>query len=330
MSESISYLKTENLSLGYSNEAKNVLFKELNLSLNNGQLVCFMGRNGIGKSTLIRTLAGIQNPLSGEIIFPAKEKGIEIEKWISLVLTDKIVASTMTVYELVSFGRYPFLGWNLVLSSNDKKSIEEAIHATQIEGLRNKRINELSDGQMQLAMIARALAQDTPVILLDEPTAHLDLNNRVEIMRLLRKVARTMNKAILVATHELDLALQTADLLWLATNSKTIEVGIPEDLVLNGTLDEVFVLKGFDLKTGKVNHEPHRNTLVKLIGSDYEFLWTKNALEREGYSIAENAEMIIELIHTEKKLGWLVTTPTFSKRIASSVAELLNLLKSKG
>lgn len=310
-------IKTEKLTLGYSNQEKDLLFYELNLCLNGGELVCFMGSNGIGKSTLIRTLAGLQKPLSGGISFPANKSGIEIEKWISLVLTDRIITSSMTVYELISFGRYPFLNWKLALANDDKRIIEEAIQATRTESLIHKSVNELSDGQMQLVMIARALAQDTPVILLDEPTAHLDLNNRVEIMRVLRNVAKTMNKAILVATHELDLALQMADILWLATPDKQIEVGTPEDLVLNETLDKIFRLKGFDLKTGKVNHAPFRNREINLIGTGYEFLWTKNALDREGYSIEKNANIAVEIIHGREKLRWLVTAPTYTKSVFS-------------
>ncbi len=311
------HIKTEKLTLGYSNQEKDLLFYELNLCLNGGELVCFMGSNGIGKSTLIRTLAGLQKPLSGGISFPANKSGIEIEKWISLVLTDRIITSSMTVYELISFGRYPFLNWKLALANDDKRIIEEAIQATRTESLIHKSVNELSDGQMQLVMIARALAQDTPVILLDEPTAHLDLNNRVEIMRVLRNVAKTMNKAILVATHELDLALQMADILWLATPDKQIEVGTPEDLVLNETLDKIFRLKGFDLKTGKVNHAPFRKREINLIGTGYEFLWTKNALDREGYSIEKNANIDVEIIHGREKLRWLVTAPTYTKSVFS-------------
>ncbi|MBA4057393.1 MAG: ABC transporter ATP-binding protein, partial [Marivirga sp.] len=142
---------------------------------------------------------------------------------------------------------------------------------------------------LQMVMIARAIAQDTPVILLDEPTAHLDLNNRVEIMKLLKNLARKTNKAILVATHELDLALQMSDVIWLTGKEKNILSGIPEDLVLNGTFDDVFQFKGFDLKTGKVQHEPHLGKTVQLIGEGYAYLWTKNALERKGFEVTLNS-----------------------------------------
>jgi iron complex transport system ATP-binding protein len=151
-------------------------------------------------------------------------------------------------------------------------------------------------------MIARALAQDTAILLLDEPTAHLDLNNRLEIMNVLRKLAREKNKSILLATHELDLALQTADKVWLASG-KQLKQGIPEDLVLDGSFDEVFQFKGYDLKTGKVQHEAFRNIAVTLKGEGPVMLWTKNALERNGYRIEENSSTTIIIGNGEWSVG---------------------------
>ncbi len=309
-------IRSHQMAVGYSSKGEElILLEDLNLHLKEGELVCFMGPNGIGKSTLLRTLAGLQKPLRGELI------GVEKGK-LSLVLTDRISASNMLVYDLVAYGRYPYLSWNISFSAEDHRIIEEAISLTQIEHLKNKQLYQLSDGQMQLVMIARALAQRTPVLLLDEPTAHLDLNNRVEIMNLLRKLARQERKAILVCTHELDLALQTADLIWLATLTKKVMVGIPEDLVLTGAFDEVFQFKGFDLKTGKVGHEAHRNTPVRLIGEGYPFLWTKNALERCGYEVSENAETSIK-IHPEPKTTWQLDDMKLS-----SLSELLQALST--
>ncbi len=325
MTTSTTHLQTHAIELGYqSRKGKNILFSNLNLSIDGGQLICFMGPNGIGKSSLIRTLAGLQKPLAGTVAFPSKPPSTEIEKWIALVLTDRINAANITVLDLVSYGRYPYLNWNIKLTEADNKIINDAVAATRIEHLVDTSIDELSDGQMQLALIARALAQDTHVILLDEPTAHLDLNNRVEIMRLLKTIARNMNKAILIATHELDLALQTADLLWLATQHKTIESGVPEDLVLNGSLDELFKLKGFDLKTGKVTHEPHRNISINLSGEGYEFLWTKNALERVGYSISDDAQIKVEIIREEKNLQWQISNSHITN--VDSIEQLLDSL----
>ncbi|MEQ9412936.1 MAG: ABC transporter ATP-binding protein, partial [Cyclobacteriaceae bacterium] len=311
-------LFTKNISIGYPSVQDHILFSNLNLSLYNGQLVCFMGPNGIGKSTLIRTLSGSQKPLSGEI------HGIG-NKNVAVVLTERVNAGMMTARELVSYGRYPYLGWSVKLTEEDQIKIDEAVQQVRINDLLDKPIYELSDGQMQMVMIARALAQDTPVLLLDEPTAHLDLNNRVEIMNLLRKLAKENNKAILVSTHELDLALQTADLVWLATSQKSIRVGMPEDLVLDGTFDEVFQFKGFDLKTGRVKQEPYRNTGIYLIGEGHAYLWTKNALERNGFHIDPNSSLSLKIETLPNGLS-LSTNLNNEKHTYPSIAELLKAL----
>ncbi len=290
------------------------LFSNLNLGLTPGELVCFMGPNGCGKSTLIRTMAGLQLPLAGSL--PTKN-----ERHVAVVLTDRVYSKHMTVRELVTYGRYPYLRWNLALSDHDRALIQMSISLVRIEHLLDHTLDELSDGQAQMVMIARALAQDTPVLLLDEPTAHLDLNNRLEIMNLLRRLAREQNKAILLATHELDLALQTADLVWLA-NGSTIQKGIPEDLVLNGAFDQVFQLKGYDLKTGKVQHEVHRKETVRLVGADFVYLWTKNALERNGFSVGNEGAI-------EVRIG--VSTWTLANREFNSLEALIEeLLADRG
>src|SRR5882672_6056540 len=283
-------LQAKDISIGYrKGQWENILFEKINLFLLPGKLTCFMGPNGVGKSTLIRALAGLQQPLRGEISIPGA-------KQIALVLTDKITAANMTVWDLVSFGRYPYLSWGVTFSAEDKKIIGQAIDDVGITPLTDKKIEELSDGQQQLAMIARALAQQTPVLLMDEPTAHLDLNHRVAIMKLLHHLARKKNKAVLVATHELDLALQMADEIWLATLDRKIKTGIPEDLVLDGSFDKTFQFKGFDLKTGKVQHDSLHKTTIHLQGEGYEYLWTKNALERAGFSISDSQDSKVVVV----------------------------------
>ncbi len=292
-------LTTKALTVGYPGSVDKILFESLDLELHKGQLVCFMGPNGIGKSTLIRTLAGTQKPLSGLV------KGVD-SKNVAVVLTDKINAGSMTVKDLVSYGRYPYLNWSIRMDVEDYAKIDEAVQQVGIGNLMEQPIHELSDGQLQMVMIAKALAQDTPVLLLDEPTAHLDLNNRVEVMNILRGLAKANNKAILVSTHELDLALQTADLVWLATAEKKIQIGVPEDLVLDGTFDRVFQFKGFDLKTGKVKQEPFRKVSVQLTGEGHAYLWTKNALERNGFRIEHNTPILIEVLQKDKVLWKLI------------------------
>jgi iron complex transport system ATP-binding protein len=309
-------LFAKNLSIGYaSKHSTNILFEGIDLELSSGKLTCFMGPNGVGKSTLIRSLAGLQKPLAGEI---SKLN----EKKIALVLTDKITASHMTVYDLVSYGRYPHLGWGISFSEDDHQVVNQSIDEVRIQHLAEKNLEELSDGQLQLAMIARALAQETPILFLDEPTAHLDLNNRVEIMKLLLRLARKKNKAIVVATHELDLALQMADTIWLATPDKKIKSGIPEDLVLDGSFDEIFQFKGFDLRTGKVQHQSFRETTINLQGSGYDFLWTKNALEREGFVIESSGNITVSIIVNNRNPTWKIGDHSFNK-----ISDLLSYLQ---
>jgi iron complex transport system ATP-binding protein len=291
-------LTTKGLTVGYRVDAP--LFSNLSLSLYSGQLVCLMGPNGAGKSTLIRTIAGLQPKLDGEL----SNHG---EKHLAVVLTDKVSASHMTAGELMTYGRYPHLGWNVSLDDADRKMIREVIEQVRVGHLINKRLYELSDGQLQMVMIARALVQDTPVLLLDEPTAHLDLNNRLEIMNLLRELAHLHDKAILLATHELDLALQTADVVWLIAQAN-IRQGIPEDLVLNGSFDEVFQFKGFDLKTGKVQHAPFRKKTIQLEGNGPELLWTKNALERNGFEVGTSGSTSLRV----QDLSWRIENHTFN------------------
>jgi iron complex transport system ATP-binding protein len=293
-------LRTTDLIVGYTKDKKDFpLFEKLDLCLYHGELVCFMGSNGIGKTTLIKTLAGLQKPLQGSVQFPDNQS-------VALVLTDRITSALMTVQDLVTYGRYPYLDWSISLSAKDYEIIERAIKLVHLESLLSKRLFELSDGQLQMAMLAKALAQDTPILFLDEPTAHLDLNNRVEIMNILRSLSRSSGKSILIATHELDLALQTADRIWLATPDHKILQGIPEDLVLDGTFDDVFQFKGFDLKTGKMSHEAHRNVEIQLEGTGHEYLWTKNALERSGYRIKSSAQIKVLIVQKENKTIWEV------------------------
>ena len=318
-------IETLGLTVGYKD---NTLFQGLSLNLNAGELVCFMGPNGVGKSTLIRTLAGLQSPLSGQIAYKTSESQNpdDLPRHLAVVLTDRITAGNMTAADVISFGRYPYLNWTAQLSSNDDDILNQVLAKIRIEHLKNKKLHELSDGQVQMVMIARAVVQDTPIILLDEPTAHLDLNNRLEIMDLLKQLAHNSNKAILVSTHELDLAIQTADIIWLAGPDKKITTGIPEDLILDGTFDSIFQFKGFDLKTGRVHHEPHRGVSINLRGMGHEYLWTKNALERNGFIISEhNAAHLVNIDQGDGNLQW-----TLNGEIKfSSLQRLLQFLESK-
>ncbi|QSE97612.1 ABC transporter ATP-binding protein [Fulvivirga lutea] len=320
-------LSLENLEVGYKVNKKELsILSNINLQLHQGELVCFMGPNGVGKSTLIRTICGAQKALSGSVIIDSENlnnlTANDLAQTISVVLTDKVSSGNMSVKDLVSLGRYPYVGWNIKFSSKDVEQIDRAIELTKIESLVSKKLYELSDGQLQKVMIARAVCQDTPIMILDEPTAHLDLNNRVEVINMLSDLAKSTNKAILMATHELDLALQSADRIWLAGANTPIIDGFPEDLVLNGKIDSVFELKGFDLKTGRL--EKNLGTgKVQLAGEGHTYLWTKNALERHGYDVVEKAEIQIE-IKEDVELRWHVKNK--GEHIVNTLENLIKII----
>lgn len=324
------YLTTRDLRIGYLQKNKEErLFDALNLSLSAGQLICFMGPNGAGKSSLLRTLAGLQKPLSGFVEMHAAAGEPERAHQVAVVLTDPVNALNLTVAEVITFGRYPYLGWDVRLTDNDTQLIKAAVAQVHLEHLLHRKVYELSDGQRQMVMIARALAQDTPLILMDEPTAHLDLNNRLEIMTLLRTLTRETGKAILVATHELDLALQTADRIWLTGRNRDLLSGLPEDLVLNGAFDEIFQFKGFDLKTGKVLHHAYRDVTVQLIGEGSSYLWTRNALERNGFNITNEQSEIAITIHAEAgAIRWQLKKDHFDQ-LTDSLESLLKSLHNR-
>ena len=319
-------LNTNELSVGYNQK---VILSHINVSLKQGEMVCFMGENGSGKSTLLRTITRLQPSLHGEICIQNQPvtlyKSHQLATKMSVVLTDRLNVGMLSVYELIAMGRYPYLSWDIRLNQDDKLHIERAIAATNTKSLIDLKVHTLSDGQLQKVMIARALAQDSPIMILDEPTAHLDLNNRVEVMRLLHELTRATGKAVLMATHELDLALQMADRLWLVDKNKSITSGIPEDLVLSGTLDRVFALKGYDLKTGKISHSYQGKASIQLIGEGFTFLWTKNALEREGYKVVnDSADMIINIIDFDGSFEWQLEP---GLQVAHSIEQLLIVLK---
>lgn len=199
-----------------------------------------MGKNGIGKSTLLKTLSKVIPPISGDVLFNNQEISSISEKklatQLSLVLTDRLPESLLTVYELVALGRQPYTNWVDTLSTEDKEAIQKALEQTETVHLQQKSFLELSDGQLQRVLIARALAQNTDVIILDEPTAHLDIHHTIKVFDLLQKMVSTYNKTIIISSHEVNLAIQLADEIILFTKEK----------VYNNTPDVLIQQKAFD------------------------------------------------------------------------------------
>lgn len=287
-------LYTSGLTIGYqAGKGKTkVIAGDLDLELHAGQLVCLLGPNGCGKSTLLRTISGLQHPLKGKITLDGASlhqlKPAQVAKKISLVLTDNVRAGNLDVYSLISLGRYPYSGWLGILTEQDKQLIGQAIKATDTGAFVGRKMDSLSDGECQKVMLARAIAQDTPLIILDEPTAHLDLPSRIQLMRLLHQLAKETNKAILLSTHELDLALQVADQIWLMSNGGQLDAGLPEELVLNGAFQHAFDKDGiaFDAASGTFNIHQAGKRYVNVKGEGVAAFWTKKALVRNGFSIS--------------------------------------------
>jgi len=233
------------ITTGYrSRHATHVVASDINATLPQGQLTCLLGPNGAGKSTLLRTLAAFQPPLAGEILLEGRPLTSyttqELATRIGIVLTERPNIQGMTVAELVAMGRSPYTGFWGQLHDDDLAQVEEAIQLVGIENLRRRNVNTLSDGERQKVMIAKTLAQQTPIILLDEPTAFLDYPSKVEVLLLLRRLAHQMNKTIFLSTHDLELALQTADNLWLLAAGEPLLIGTPGELAENGALPRFF------------------------------------------------------------------------------------------
>ena len=234
-------VKLSLVTTGYNDrKSEKIVSKDISVSISNGELVSLIGANGCGKSTLMRCIGGLQSVLGGDIQIKGKDvskmSSMERARSLSLVLTDQIEATNLTVYDIVSNGRYPHIGYLGKLSENDWMIIDKSLDICFLRGWGDRIYSSLSDGEKQRALIARALSQDTPLMLLDEPTAHLDLPNRVEMMRMLNELAKKTGKAILISTHELDLAMQWSDTIWLMNTEGRLIRGIPEDIVLSAKI----------------------------------------------------------------------------------------------
>ena len=320
-----------------------VVAGHLSLSLRQGELVCLLGPNGSGKSTLMRTLAGVQKALGGQVRLEGREisrmSPREVARKLSLVLTDRVATGNLNVYALVALGRYPYTGWMGRLSEKDEAVVRHAIESTGIRRFALRHISDLSDGERQKVMIARALAQDTPVIMLDEPTAHLDLPNRIEVMSLLKELARKQGKAVVMSTHELDLALQAADRIWLmgspgsdGTPAEMVS-GMPEELVLDGRLEGAFKRNGFefDRHSGsfRIHHEPEET--IGLVGDGAEAYWTRRALERKGFRVVSGPDMPfrVEIRGREDERAWTYVDGKGGVQDCCDICSLIDALEQR-
>ena len=282
-------IRLRDLSIGYPDKHNTKRVAEhLNASIHSGELTCLLGTNGVGKSTLLRTLSAFQPPLGGTIDLLDRPLSTyddrQLATVIGVVLTEKSDIRNMTVEELVGLGRSPYTGFWGTLKESDRRIVHEAIARVRIEPLTQRMVHTLSDGERQKVMIAKALAQETPIIFLDEPTAFLDFPSKVEVMQLLHNLTHTLQKTVFMSTHDLELALQIADKIWLMDRTNGIAIGTPEDLSLEGKLSSFFSRKGitYDTETGFFRIDTDYRREIHLHGHGSRYAMVRKALQRNG------------------------------------------------
>jgi iron complex transport system ATP-binding protein len=283
------------LSVGYPNlssTAKGVILPPINASLTPGELVTLVGRNGIGKSTFLRTLVGLQAAIDGLIEINGKPlyayNREELSHLMCFISTGITRIPHLKVFDLVALGRFPYTGWLGKLKVNDKMVIYDALEMVGLRTMAWRNVDTLSDGERQRTLIARALVQDTPIMILDEPTAYLDVIHKYEVMDLLRQIAHKENKIVLFSTHDLNIAQDMVDKIWLITKSEMVE-GAPEDMVMSSTFEKLVTRTSirFDRIAGEF--EMGKRLLKTMaVHSKQDIRWIRHALQRFGYRTLQN------------------------------------------
>lgn len=325
-------LIAHDLMIGYSGQqGKTIVMDNINISACSGELVALIGKNGSGKSTLLRNLVSLQSPLSGKILL----KGLPLHettrtgltKTVSFVSTEPVTVHNIKVREAVSLGRFPYTNWLGTLSADDEVKIEEALYLTELNNLADRKIEQLSDGERQRVLIARSLAQDTELLVMDEPTAFLDLPSRFGIVSLLRKLSREKNKCIVFSTHDLDTALNEADKIWLM-QTHTLCQGAPEDLVLNKSLSKAFENPSlsFSISSGTFSFVRKPKGTVSLEGTGNLKKWTERALMRSDYKIEPDSGCHVTVSQFNDRVQWSITLNDSNPLMFYTIYDMINYL----
>lgn len=328
-------LSLNRLEIGFGSSGSPViLLPPLNETAFEGELIAVIGRNGAGKSTLLRTIAGLQPVISGELTIEEREikdySRVSLSEKVGYISTEIVRVSNMTVYDLVSQGRFPYTGWFGKLGNEDNRAILDAVEKTGLMDLVNRPVNHLSDGERQRAMIAMVLAQDANLMVMDEPTAFLDISTKFDILHIMHELATTRGKTILFSTHDLGMAVSQADRIWLLRD-EGMRSGSPEDLMLKGAFDSLFDASKvkFNMEDGTFRIRNKEKGVVKVAGNGQEKLWTEKALIRAGYRITRSGDVPVVEVMTYPSLKWSVRTDSFSAEFGS-IYELLNWIRLTG
>jgi iron complex transport system ATP-binding protein len=308
-------LSIDSLLIGYkSGNNTSMLIPPLTSLALKGELIALIGQNGIGKSTLLRTITGLQESLGGNIYIKGKlleEYGrYDLARQIGFISTEPVRVSNMKVYDLVALGRYPHTNWTGKLEEADHEKVFESISKVGMNKLKDRYINELSDGERQRAMIARVLAQDAEILVMDEPTAFLDIRSKYEIVHLLHDLSKNRGKTIIFSTHDLLTAISESDKIWLLLPDSFAE-GAPEDLVLNGSFNKLFDASVVNFSNFDASFTFRREMRGK-ISVDAEGIlryWTEKAANRAGFEISNDRTVIhIKVDTDEDNLRWFAYT----------------------
>jgi iron complex transport system ATP-binding protein len=315
MTENEKILTLDSLLIGYgSGKDAITLLPSLSSSASEGELIALIGQNGIGKSTLLRTITGLQQPLSGKVILKGKDisefNRYDLATIIGYISTEPLRVSNMRVSDLVALGRYPHTNWTGKLSHEDHMMVSESIEKVGLQNLTGRFINELSDGERQRAMVARLLAQDAEILVMDEPTAFLDIRSKYEIVHLLHDLSRTRGKTIIFSTHDLLTAISESDKVWLALKDSFSE-GAPEDLILNGSFDRLFdssVVK-FSPADASFSFSRKMRGKVFIEAAGIDRYWTEKAANRAGFETSsDHSGFRIKVTDDDESRKWLVYT----------------------
>ncbi len=314
-------LTAGDLAVGYrQHRRRHTVLDGLNLSLRAGELTCLLGSNGSGKTTLLRTLAGSLPPLAGRVHIGSCELAgmspADRARHLAVVLTGGVDSGLLRAVDLVALGRHPYTGWSGRLGPADHAAVTWALEATGASALANRQVPELSDGERQRVMIARALAQEPQVLLLDEPTAFVDLPRRLELAELLAHLARNCGLAILLTSHDLDLALRASDHVWLldpprgSAQTGTVVTGAPEDLALSGALAQAFDTERvrYDRERGRFITDRLPEGRVAVVGEGVAAGWAVHAVERAGFQPTKSPDEGLRVL-VEEGPTWRLDGP---------------------
>lgn len=328
-------IEARSLTVGYRRRRRPYpVLAELNLTIGRGDFVCLVGPNGAGKTTLLRTLSGSLKPLSGSLLLDGQPVGqlrdIERARLVGLVRTERVEVGALNAARVVSLGRYPHVGWGGRLGPADFNAVRRSLIAVGANHLADRDVMELSDGERQRVNIARALAQEPSILLLDEPTAYLDIAGRVELMGLLRRLARNEGITIVASTHDLDLAVRAADFIWLVGPDGSIRDGAPEDLVADDAFGVAFVSDQIAFNPAERSFRLRRRPgpVATVVGEGLGAILAAAVLEREGFDLKGPSDARSLAVTALSANGCWSAVAGGNARSGSSYAELATFARS--